>query len=246
MQLGLYAIALPFKDPITGEVTPTENVIRDILVTSTIPTYSQFVPWIRETDADLRRLKNLNTRENQMGRSQIYVLPPEITTTSIMYIIDVTFPLHVGGGYSGVSHGDGFVAPIHGLYGAAQGVASSSAAAMLTSQMRSAPTFDYLGENKVRLYGFPKTTVQFKVACEHEPNGETIPDGCYDSFTQLATLDVKMFLYNTLKLYDGMATAHGAINLKIDEFQSADSERTTLLKEWGDVFHLDMDYTLFM
>ena len=60
---------------------------------------------------------------------------------------------------------------------------------------------------------------------------------------ELATLDMKVFLYNTLKLYDGIPTAFGQINLKIDDYQSADGDRNTLLDNWRDKFHLDMDYS---
>ena len=58
---------------------------------------------------------------------------------------------------------------------------------------------------------------------------------------QLAMLDAKMFLYNTLKLYDGIPSAFGSIQLKVEELQGADSERTALLNQWNDTFHLDMD-----
>ena len=63
---------------------------------------------------------------------------------------------------------------------------------------------------------------------------------------QLATLDVKMFLYNTLKLYDNIPTAFGNIQLKIEDHQGAESERTALLDKWNDTFHLDMDFEQFM
>ena len=241
MALGLYAITLPFKDDITGETTPTENVIRDVLTTATIPIYSQFVPWTREGMANLGNLKIIDRRNS------VYLLPAFLTTTPVMYISNVYMPFHGDRGiHSGVGHGDGFIAPLHGLYRGGRAVAASQASLMLMGQMRSEPTFEYLGENKVRLYGFPRTNVMFRLACEHEPNGETIPAGCYDSFLQLAMLDVKMFLFNTLKLYDQIPSAHGTINLKIEEFQAADSDRTSLLKEWGEVFHLDMDWHQFM
>jgi len=241
MQLGLYNIGLPFKDPITGDNTPVENVIRDVVTTSTLPIYSQFEPWIREDMSDLKTLKVVD-RQNSL-----YMLPASITTTPVMYVIDVNVPMHGNRGmYSGLSYGNGFIAPMHGLYRGAQAVASSMAANMLMGQMRAEPTFDYIGENKIRLFGFPRSRVMFRVACEHEPNGETIPDGCYDSFLELATLDVKIFLWNTLKLYDQIPTAFGNINLKIDEYQSADQERNALLERWRDTFHLDMDWITWM
>lgn len=234
MQLGLYGITLPFQDPITKETTPTENVISDVLTTMTIPIYSQFVPWIREGTINVSSLKVVDMREG------IYMLPTFLTITPVMYVSSVHMPFNNTRG----TYGD--IAPAYGINRSVQGVATSQAYMMVAGQMRSEPTFDYLGENKIRLYGYPKTSLVFRVACEHEPNGESIPDSCYDSFMELATLDMKVFLYNNLKLYDGIPTAFGVINLKIEEYQSADADRTALLEKWRDTYHLDMDWEQFM
>lgn len=234
MRYGLYGITLPFKDEVTGKTVPTENVIRDVLVTTTIPEYSQFQPWLREGNANVNSLKIVDRR------NAVYMLPAFLTSTPVMYVSAVHLPLQSNRG----TYGD--IAPSYGINASVQGVATSQAYMMLAGQMRSEPTFDYKGENKIQLYGYPKTILTFKIACEHEPNGETIPEGCYDSFMQLATLDLKVFLYNTLKLYDGIPTAFGNIQLKIEEFQSAESERTALLDAWTEIFHLDMDWEQFM
>ena len=234
MQLGLYNITLPFKDEISGDPTPTENVIRDVLTTVTIPIYSQYQPWIREGNANLNKLKLIDRMH------AIYKLPDFLTTTPVMYVANVYMPVRNHRG----TYGD--VAPAYGINRSVQGVATSMAYMMLAGQMRAEPSFEYLGENKIKLYGFPRTEVTFRLACEHEPNGESIPDGCYDSFMQLATLDMKQFLWNTLKLYDGIASAYGTIQLKIEEFQGADGERTALLDRWTDIFHLDMSWETFM
>jgi hypothetical protein len=237
MGLGLYNISLPFKDDITGDPTPTENVIRDVLTTITIPIYSQYQPWLREADVNLANLKLI---DNNFNSGQIYLLPSILTITPIMYVSDVYFPQQGNRG----TYGD--IAPAYGINRSVQGVLTSQAYMMLAGQMRAEPTFEYLGENKIRLYGFPKCIVRIKVACEHEPNGETIPDSCYDSFMQLATLDMKNFLYNTLKLYDNIPSAFGNIQLKIEDLQGADGERTQLLRDWSEVYHLDMGWEEFM
>ena len=234
MSLGLYNITLPFKDEITGDPTPVENVIRDVLTTMTIPIYSQYQPWIRDGNANLNKLKLIDRLQ------AIYLLPAFLTTTPVMYVSAVFLPVRNHRG----TYGD--VAPAYGINRSVQGVATSMAYMMLAGQMRAEPTWEYLGENRIKMYGFPRTEVTFRLACEHEPNGETIPDGCYDSFMKLATLDMKMFLWNTLKLYDGVASAYGTIQLKIEEFQGADAERTTMLEDWTDRFHLDMGWEQFM
>ncbi len=234
MQLGLYNITLPFKDEITGDPIPTENVIHDVLVTTTIPIYSQYQPWLREIDANITRLKSIDKKNN------IYMLPAGLTITPVMDIIDVHMPFHSNRG----TYGD--ISPAFGISQSVEGVITSQAMMMVAGQMRAEPTFEYLGENRIRLYGFPKTVLTFVARCEHEPNGETIPDSCYGSFMQLADLDMKKFLYNNLKMYDNIPTAFGNIQLKIEEYQGADSERTALLEKWEDLFHLDYPIFNFM
>lgn len=226
MSLGLYGITLPFKDEITGKPIPAEKVLSDILTNITIPMYSEFVPWVREYDENI---KNLQVVDKQKG---IYLLPPFLTMTPIKNVLSVTLPSYNNrSSYGGIY-------PMHGMNRSAQGVINNQAYNLLMGEMRAEPTFEYLGHNKIRLYGFPKTIVTFVVAAEHDENGETIPSTCYDSFMELATLDTKIFLYNNLKLYDGITTAFGTINLKVDDYQSADSERTSLLNEWRDRSHL--------
>lgn len=234
MQLGLYNITLPFKDEISGQTIPTENVIRDVLTTVTIPVYSEFVPWIREGTINVKQLKVVDKH------SGIYMLPAFLTLTPVKYVSDVSLPFHNTRG----TYGD--IAPAYGINRSVQGVITSQSYMMVAGQMRAEPSFEYLGENKIKLYGYPKAELSFRVACEHEPNGESIEDSCYDSFMELAILDVKQFLYNTLKLYDGIPTAFGNINLKIEDYQSAEADRNALLDKWRDTFHLDMDWVTWM
>lgn len=234
MSLGLYGITLPFKDENTGKPIPTENIISEVLQTMTIPEYSEFSPWIREYDADVAHLKVVDRNKS------IYMLPPFITMTPIKYVVDVRLPQYNNRG----TYGD--VAPAYGINRSVQGVVTSQAYMMVAGQMRAEPTFDYLGENKIKLYGFPKTVLTFVVAAEHDPSGESIESSCYDSFMELATLDMKVFLYNTLKLYEGIPTAFGTIDLKISDYQSAEADRTQLLERWRDVYHVDLPFYQWM
>lgn len=233
LQLGLYAITLPFKDGVSGETIPTENVLHDVLTTTTIPTYSQFKPWMR---THIERKNNLKCIDRV---NHIFLLPAFLTMTPVMYVSDVSLAANPNYGF--------YNELTYGISQSVQGVLTGNASLMVSSQLRAEPSFEYLGENKVALYGWPNVQLRFTVACEHEPNGETIPDSCYDSFMELATLDVKTFLYNTLKMYDGIPTAFGQIQLKIESFEAADGERKELLERWRDTFHLDMDdWTKYM
>lgn len=233
-QFGVYVIALPFKNEITGEPQPPEIIIKDILKTVTIPVYSQYQPWIRTGSIDISKMKVVDKRQS------IYELPSYLLTTPIMYIQSIHMPqMNTRGTYGDIS-------PAYGINRSVTGVISSMGYMMLAGQMRAEPSFEFISPNKVRLFGYPKTVVTIELACEHESNGETIPAGCYQSFLELATLDMKEFLYNNLKHWDKIPSAFGVNDLKIDEFQSASSDKKALLDQWNDVFHLDADNWVFM
>lgn len=231
---GLYNITLPFKDQ-NNKPIPTEKIVSDLIADTTIPIYSEYVPWIREGDINLANLKCVDQKNS------IYLLPVYLTTTPVMYVSDVSFPVQNNRG----SFGD--VAPTFGVNRSVQGVITAQSYMMLAGQMRAEPTFEYLGFNKIKLYGFPKTMLHFKVACRHMPNCESIEEGCRKSFLDLADLDLKVYLYNNLKYYDKIQTAFGTIDLKTDEYQNAESERKDMLEKWDETFHLDqIDWIDFM
>lgn len=231
---GLQAVTLPFIDEITGKPKPTETIIKEIITTATIPVYSQFVPWRREYTVNLSSLECIDKK------NYIYKLPAFLTMTPIMYVIDVELPVRNERG----TYGD--IAPAYGINRSVTGVATSQAYMMVAGEMRSEPSFDYLGEGKIKLYGYPKCHLNFIVACEHMENGESIEDSCYDSFLELANLDVKIAMYNNLKLLDGIPTAFGNIQLKTEDLQSAESERKEWLEKARDSFHLDQGLESFM
>jgi hypothetical protein len=55
----------------------------------------------------------------------------------------------------------------------------------------------------------------------------------------LAVLDVEMTLYNLLKNMNNVGSAFKEIQLKIDEWSSAEGNRKTLIDKWTETFHLD-------
>lgn len=233
LQLGLYEIVYPFKDGKTGEVIPMENVITTILQTVTVPMYSQFVPWMREGTINIQDLKCVNQKDH------IYMLPAHLTLTPVMYVSDVSLPyMNTRGTYGDIS-------PAYGISRSVQGVSTSQAYMMLAGQMRSEPTFEYMGFNKIKLYGYPRVPISITVACKHDPSLESIEESCYDSFMELAILDVKAVVYNHMKHYI-IGSAHGEINFKIDDWQTAESDKKTLLDQWREVYHLDMGWEKFM
>ena len=234
LMLSLNNITLPFKDDITGEAIPAPNIIREVLSTVTIPMYSLYQPWHRQGTANLRELKIADERNS------VYFLPESLTTTDVMYVSSVNISTYSDSSMFSGSNMGGYMLPMNNLYSTAKSIASSQMASILAGDLRDEPTFEYLGENKIILYGYPRVNLIFRLACAHEPNGETIEDSCTTSFMDLAMLDMKMFLYNNLKLYDKISNAWGGvIDLKIEEMQGAESDRRSLLEKWDETFHLD-------
>ena len=43
-----------------------------------------------------------------------------------------------------------------------------------------------------------------------------------------------------------LSTALGNINLKLDDWANAESERKELINRWGDTYHMDMQPMYFM
>ena len=227
MQNGLYQIVLPFIDQATKKPKPTEQVLHEVISTVTIPVYSEFVPNVVTGTAHVRDLKVIDERNG------IYLLPAHLTYTEVKSVLDVRLPFHNARG----TFGD--IAPAYGINRSVQGVATSQAYMMVAGEMRNEPTFKYLGNNKIQLFGWPKTILEFELGCEHEANGETIPSTCYDSFMELANLDVQVFLWNTLRHYEELPTAFGTIKTNSQDWQGAEDKRKALLDDWRDKFHLD-------
>lgn len=227
MQNGLYQVVLPFVDEVTGKPKPTDQVIHEVLSTITIPEYSEFV---KNTVVGTAHIKDLKVIDEKKG---IYLLPAHLTYTTVKSVIDVRLPFHnVRGTY-------GDIAPAYGINRSVLGTATAQMYMMVAGEMRNEPTFEYLGNNKIRLYGWPKTILEFELGCEHDPNGESIPETCYDSFMELADLDVKMFCWNTLRHYDELPTAFGTIKVNAQDWQGAEDKRKALLDEWRNTFHVD-------
>ena len=230
---GLNTIALPFKDS-------TENVIRDILKTS-IRTFSRFKPYEKE---GYEERKNLRSPSEEHARQGIYYLPPSLTTTPVhsadAYVSSAvnkngeltTNAFTVGSPFVGF----GSYYPQDILNATGTGAAINKYAGVSGT----AATSKWLGYNKIQLFNFPDNiVVRFVVQCDHDMSGETIPESCVESFMELATLDVQRTLYNNLKNMNNVGGAFKEIQLKIDDWSNAESQRKELVDKWTGNFHLD-------
>lgn len=95
---------------------------------------------------------------------------------------------------------------------------------------------DFEPPNKFKLestYGAEVHISQFDVyiLLEHSPNLTTISPTQMETFEKLAISDVAGFLYNGLKMYDGVETVLANVNLRLDELQEKARSRDDVIQE---------------
>lgn len=220
MDLGLYALSLPFGD--------TDEVIMDVIREKTLPTFNELLPYVQKITLDTRTL----TCERRSYEETIFQLPDIFGEREILYVRNVSADTS-GSYYSGGTYGS---------MSSVQGLMLAQINADVMSLMEPPFTFKFTRPNKLHLFNMDSLygKIDVEVGVEHAPNLTTIPKSAYTSFLELATLDVKKFLYNQLKHYTDIQTAHGTINLKIDDWSNAESDRKDLVSRWNETYHFEV------
>lgn len=122
-------------------------------------------------------------------------------------------------------------------------VADVKLAASLGQQMSKAMTWEYIHPDKIKLYnGWLSGTYEASIMLLHDDSLSTIPPTAFTNFRQLATLDLKGFIYNKYKRIDNLDLGIGTINLKIDDWADSMNQFNELLKEWDESGNMDIDY----
>ena len=110
------------------------------------------------------------------------------------------------------------------------------------SMMGHAPTFRFDPPNKLVIYnGWTGGSYRIEVGMLHDPSLSTIPAGAMTHLRQLAVLDIEEYLYNKMKRIQDLETGIGSINLRIDNWENAASEKRDLLRDWDESGNLDLD-----
>lgn len=224
MDLGIYGIALPFEDE--------DKVIFETLKLKTIKTFSQFSPYILRTNLNLEEMVCLQSNYQE----SVYELPNVFGDRRLLGLRKIT-PRNklLGNGYVNPMFDDTFDAYM----------------SLMTAQSNAnlysiaTPSFTFRFQHPNLLYLFNTSSMANEIVVEfmleHTENLATIPNTSWESFYELALIDMKKFMFNTVKHYRELQTAYGNINLKIDDWENADSDRKELIEKWRDVYHLDME-----
>ena len=101
-------------------------------------------------------------------------------------------------------------------------------------------TFKFERPRTLTLYNaYSSNNIVLDLGFSQDKSLASIPETCREDYMKLAMLDVKDNLYPTLKQYTELNTAIGNINLKLDDWANAESERKELIEKWDDTYHLD-------
>lgn len=228
LKLGLINIATPFED--------LDNVIMSIIKDITIPVFSLYNPVQDVLVVQTNELEKLDKTEQY----QTFLLP-DFKSRKLLYVFDVTYDDSC---LSGLGYYGGGMPLIAGS--TINQAMLANAGASLISLMLPKITFEFQQPRTLRLYNlYASSKVKITMGFEHDKTLASIPETCRENFMKLALLDVKENLYPTLKQYSQISTAIGNIDLKIDDWSNAESERTELINQWDDTYHLDLPNSMY-
>lgn len=222
LKLGIINIATPF-DNLDGVIT---DIIKDI----TVPVFSIYQP----CKESMYVMTNELTRIEKEDQSETFLLP-EFKGRNLLEVIDVTYD---DSSLSGLGYyGGGMPLTTGNLI---QQAMLANAGAQMTSLIYPKISFHYEHPRKLTIYNsWSSAKLKLTLAFEHDKSLASIPETARESFLKLALLDVKENLYPTLKQYSQINSAYGNIDLKIDDWANAESERNELINQWDDTYHLD-------
>lgn len=199
---------------ITRVIPITDDEIMEIVYQETLPVFSSYFPYFKYI--------TVNVDRDQTERPGVYriIHEPELTLLGVVEVL--RDPIYSSG------------APYYMPYFNTTNVFEAQAAADLNSMTTVPTTFRFFPPNIIEI--FPKYcySYDFMVKCmfEHPKHLATITPMMYIQFKRLALLDVKAAIYEMYIMLEGVSTAFGSIDLKLDSFSSAKDERTSLLEEF--------------
>ena len=222
LKLGLMNIATPFEN--------LDDIIMTIIKDITIPTFSIYYP---AKEKIIINTKDLELLEKQ-SEYEKYLLP-DFKNRKLLYVFDVNYDSSY---LSGLGYYAGGMPLMQGNL--INQVMLSNAGASLMNTIVPKMTFHFEPPRVLYIYNaYASTRVQIEMGFEHDMSMASIPETCREEILKLALLDVKENLYPTLKQYYEISTSIGTINLKIDDWANAESERKELIDTWDNTYHLD-------
>ena len=224
--IGIYGIALPIDD--------LDKLILEIMDDTTLPVFSTYCPHEEIHTIMVDELEH-NNRERGEG-CELYTVPDSLLQgRELLYVKSVKYDesflryQYMPSVLNQQKAND----IIGGIY-------LANSVKPLTDSMINPITFHYEYPRKLFIYDTLVSSRLKAIMCfSHDKSFQSITPTQQEAFFKLAALDVKEGLYATVKHYEGIETAFGRIELKIEDWANAAQERKDLLNEWDDSYLLD-------
>jgi len=223
MDLGIYSIPLPFDN--------TDEMLADVIIEKTLRSFDVILPAVKTIEIDLKELET--TYEDFQKKT--YILPEFFEHLGIIniYSLDPVSAVYNANFYQGISPSTYFFNNSSSLYNE---MMLGQVGYDLISQAAPAFTFEFEYPNILTIYNLNSYSdrIRVKFGYQHPANLSTIKETSQDAFIELAKLDIKAFLYNNLKYYDNISTAFANLNLMLDQWADAESQRAELYREYSE------------
>lgn len=222
--IGIYGIALPIDD--------VDKMILEILEDTTLPVFSLYCPLEEIQHVDVSYL--IHDTDLADG-ADMYIIPENlIYSRKLLYVKRVAYDES----YLRANYFPSRVC-MTGLDGLGD-LLTANIGKNIIDQTVNSITFKYIHPRKLLIYdALVSSKLTIYMCFEHDKSFASITPTSEESFYNLALLDVKAGLYPTIKHFDGIETALGRIELKIDDWQSASADRKELLADWNETYLLD-------
>lgn len=126
------------------------------------------------------------------------------------------------------------------------GLASIQAVGAMARQMTHALTWHFEAPDVLIIYnGWTGGNYEIELAMDHDPSLSTIPPSAMPTFITLCEYDLQEYFYQKLKRVQNLDLGIGSIELKVDDWADAASNKRELLKELDETCALDFEHIQF-
>ena len=216
-----------------------DNALLERMRQSALKEFSVRYPWfhkVRFGDEWISPDEN-ETKNTRTGI--VYVIPKHILAGTQLLGISRVVPISTAAGNDSYFPSVASYSPDQVI----MTIADVQLASIIGAQMSKAMTWDLILPNKIKLYdGWMAGKYEAELMLLHDDSLSTIPPTAMTQFRELATLDIQEYIYNKYKRIQNLEVGIGSIELKIDDWQDAGTQKKDLLKEWDQTANLDIDY----
>lgn len=233
------------------EIGSPKQYMTTILHEETLPSINILYPRIYNATINLNQL--VQVKDNQRMGYTTYRIPIELTEGLNIVGIKTCNPITtdgVGGTGAfpcGIGYGTNTLfTNKYGRYGSAtlyEQVALaqlSYADNQLLGSVSSAPRFRFMPPNILLLsesFG-TNNTLSITFLLENDPHLISIENSAYDAIKRLFILDIKKSIYNEYSIMNQIETPYGTVDLRIDDWSSAENDRNELFNEYQSTAHI--------